>query len=489
MLLLMGIGLFTSRIMLDALGVVDYGLYNVVGSVVLMLVFLNVAMTSSTQRFLSVELGKRNVDRLQKTFSISLIIHGWIALIVALLCETVGLWFLYNKINIPSERFAACLYVFQFSILTTILTVINVPYNALIISHEKMNAFAYISMVDVILKLLVCYALYLTGTDRLVVYAFLIMLIQIVDRILYWAYCRKHFPESRFVFVRHDRLYKEMLSFALWALLGQFAYVCNTAGLNLMLNIFFSPVINAARGISVQVSNAVQQFSSNFQLSVEPQITKSYAAREKERTYLLIENSSRFSIYLLALISLPIIIKMDAILAIWLVEVPEYTAIFVILSLITGIFGCVANPLNMAINSNGKVKIPGIVAGVLLILILPVSYLFLLFNYPPYIVFLVQLVITIILNFFRLLMAHYYCGVSIGNYMMRVVLIPFCVLTLSVVLPYLWSMTLGKGNSFCSIATTTIVSVFSVSLVVYVIGTTKSEKKILTSFIKNKIKY
>ena len=489
MFIVMAVGLYTSRLVLDALGVEDYGIYNVVGSVVTMLIFLNVAMTTSTQRFLSVELGKGDYDSLAKAFSVSLVIHFVIALFVVLLCETVGVWFLYHKMSIPDSRVDAAFWALQLSILTTFLSIISVPYNALIISHEKMNAFAIISIVDVILKLLICYVLYLFDGDRLVLYASLMALVQLIDRCLYWGYCRKHFVESKFKLFLHSPFYKKMLSFASWVLLPQFAYVCNTSGQNLLLNTFFTPVINAARGIAVQVNSAVQQFSSNFQMAVSPQITKSYASGDYERTYMLVVNSSRFSVYLLYICSLPIILKVHAILSLWLVEVPNYTAIFLQLTLVDGIVHCLYTPIDMVVNAHGKMKIPGIVNGILMIIVLPISYFCLLAGLSPTSVFIVQIIMTYIILFARLIIAKHYCGLSIRTYYKSVLFRPFVVICISLLPPVVWSYTLGQGDGFLPIITTAIISMMSVGITILFIGLSNSERSLLLVYIKNKISF
>ena len=487
MFIVMAVSLYISRLVLDALGVEDYGIYNVVGSVVTMLVFLNVAMTTSTQRFLSVELGKGDYENLGRAFSVSLVIHIIIANIVVILCETVGLWFLYNKMVIPETRISAAFWTLQLSLFTTFISILSVPYNALIISHEKMNAFAFISIMDVFLKLFICYVLYLFDGDRLILYASLMTLIQLFDITLYWGYSRKHFEESKFKLYKKSPYYRKMLSFASWILLPQFAYVCNTSGQNLLLNTFFSPVINAARGIAVQVNSAVKQFSSNFQMAVSPQITKSYAAGDYGRTYMLIINSSRFSIYLLFLCSLPIILKVDAILSIWLVKVPEYAPVFIQLTLVDGIAHSLFTPIDMAVNAHGKMKVPGIVNGVLMILVLPISYLCLLAGYNPTSVFIVQLIMTYVILFVRLKIANNYCGLSIPNYVKSVLLKPFIVICISLMLPFYWSMSLGGGNGIMAIITTTIISLISVAVSVFFVGLNGNERTLILSFVKKYI--
>lgn len=274
MLFLMAVGLFTSRVILASLGVVDYGISNVVGGVVAMFGFLNAAMTTSTQRYLTYELGRGETGRLRLTFMTSVYIHIIIAATVVLLAETIGLWFLKNKIVIPSGREAAAMYCYQFAILSTVVSILNYPFNAAIVAHERMDAFAYISILDVMLKLGVAYTIYAVNLDKLIVYSILMLLVQIVMTSIYAIYCKRHFEETRFKRLWDTSLLKEMGSFAGWNMCGNVAYILFTQGLNILLNMFFGPVVNAARGVAVQVQGAIMQFAGGFQTAINPQITK-----------------------------------------------------------------------------------------------------------------------------------------------------------------------------------------------------------------------
>lgn len=274
MLFTMAVSLFTSRVVLNTLGVEDYGIQNVVGGVISMFTFINGGMVSSTQRYLNFEIVKGNADRLRSVFNTALQIHALIALVIIILGETVGLWFLLEKLVIPEERMTAAMWVYQCSIIACAVNILSVPYNADIIAHEKMSAFAYISILDVTLKLVIVYLLVVSPIDKLIAYAILTLLVQLLIRYVYTRYCNKHFQES-FVEWRFNKpLFKEMLSFAGWSFLGNLAAILYTQGLNMMLNIFFGPVVNAARGIAVQVQSAVHQFVSGFQTALNPQITK-----------------------------------------------------------------------------------------------------------------------------------------------------------------------------------------------------------------------
>ena len=297
MLFMMGISLYTSRVVLNTLGIEDYGIYNVVGGVVAMFGFINGSMSSATQRYITFALGKGDKQRLQTVFSTTLQIHTLIALIIILLGETIGLWFLYNKMQIPADRMDAAFWVLQCSIISTVVMIVSVPYNADIIAHEKMSAFAYISILEVVLKLMIVYMLVIFSFDKLILYSFLILSIQVLIRFCYSIYCNRHFEETKYKNVWDKSLFKEMTGFAGWSMFGNLAGVLFNQGLNMLLNVFFGPVVNAARGVAVQVQNAVQQFVGNFQMALNPQITKTYAQGDLESMHKLMYRSAKFSFF------------------------------------------------------------------------------------------------------------------------------------------------------------------------------------------------
>ena len=316
MIFIMFVSLYTSRVVLSTLGVSDYGVYNVVGGVVYMFSFLNAAMTNGTQRFLSYELGRGDICQLRKMFSITLSIHIFIGLVIVILAETIGLWFLNTQLNIPAERMMAANWVYQFSILSFLISVIQVPYNSLIIAHERMNVYAYVSIIEVILRLLVVFILTQIDYDKLTLYGFLYFSVTLIAAVIYAVYCKIKFSECTSHFVYDHLLFKRLLSFAGWNLYGNVTCVVAAQGVNLILNIFFGPVINAARGIAYQISSSIYGFANNFQMAVNPQIIKSYAAGENEYMMNLIFRSAKFSFYLLFIIALPIFIEVDFILKI-----------------------------------------------------------------------------------------------------------------------------------------------------------------------------
>ena len=353
--IVMLVTLYTSRVILKALGVEDYGLYNVIGGVVGLFAFLRTSMTKSTQRFLNVEMAKPD-GRLKETFSVSLTIHVIISIIALVLAETVGLWFLNTYIQIPEGRELAANVVYQSTVFSLIFTILSVPYNASIIAHERMGYFAVVSVIDAFLKLAICYMLYVGDADRLIVYGWLMMGVNALNFILYAAYCLKRCPETSFRLMYDKGLFKEMLSYTTWTVVGQVAIVGTNQGNNILMNMFHSVTANAAMGVANQINHAVVSLTSSFQTAFNPQITKSYAAKDFEYLKFLVFTTSKISFFLLTFVSIPIAFNIDYILDIWLDTVPMYSNIFVILILCNTILNALSAPLNFTVLSSGKIK-------------------------------------------------------------------------------------------------------------------------------------
>ena len=435
MIFMMAVQLYTSRVVLNTLGVEDYGIYNVVGGVVAMFSFLNNAMTASTQRYITFELGKGNLIRLKQIFSTSVNIHVLISIIVVILGETIGLWFLNNKLVIPESRMAAAIIVYQASILTTVFAIMSYPFNADIVAHEKMSAFAYISILEASLKLAVVFLLVLGNFDKLILYAYLIVGVQLCVCLCYVFYCRRNFQESRYHYYFEKPLFKEMLNFAGWNLWGNLAAILMTQGVNMMLNIFFGPAVNAARAVSVQVQSAINQFSANFQMALNPQITKTYAVGQLEEMHKLIYRSSKFTFFLLFALCLPVFIEAPMILKIWLKIVPDYTVIFLRIMILILLVDSTANPLMVAAAATGKVKLYQSVIGGMLLLILPCSYIALKMGGQPWIVFIVHLSICIAAFMVRLFIVKPLIKLDLGQFVRNVIVRCTIVAILSVILP------------------------------------------------------
>ncbi len=477
MLFSMAVGLFTSRVILASLGVVDYGINNVVGGVVAMFGFLNAAMTTSTQRYLTYELGRGDTERLGLTFMTSMYIHILIAVAVVMLAETVGLWFLKNKIVIPDGREVAAMYCYQFAILSTVISILSYPFNAAIVSHERMSAFAYISILDVILKLAIAYILYTVNSDKLIVYSILLFSVQILMTLIYVIYCRKHFEETHFRRLWDTNLLKEMGSFAGWNMWGNIAWILFTQGINILLNIFFGPVVNAARGVAVQVQGTIMQFSGNFQTAINPQITKTYSKNDLANMHRLIFRSSKFTFFLLLCLSLPVILEADVILSVWLKEVPEYTAIFLRLMLCIAIIDAVANPLMVSAAATGKVKVYQSVVGGILLAIVPISYIVLKLGGNPYSVFIVHLCICIVAFIVRLYIVKPLIKITIPDYIANVIARCAFVATPAIGLSILFKVLLPQSVLYAALVC--CLSAATVAVFAYYVGLTEHEREVV----------
>lgn len=398
----MAVSLYTSRVVLSTLGIDDYGIYNVVGGFIGMFAFLNGAMAGCTQRFITIALGKSDEQNLKKVFSTCVITHGMIALIVFILAETIGLWFVLEKLVIPETRMTAAMVVYQCSIVSTMVMIMSFPYNADIIAHEKMSAFAYISIFEAFANLGVVYLLYIGLFDKLAFYAALLLIVKVSVIVVYRIYCKRHFVESVFKWLFDKRLLKEMLSFTGWNLWGGIAGTLMGQGINVLLNIFFGPAINAARGVAVQVQNAVRMFATNFQTALNPQMMKSYASGELQAMQMLLFRSAKFTFMLLLCLMLPLMLEIDFVLGIWLKQVPEYTNVFVCFMLCISMIDAISNPFMTASAATGKVKVYQSVVGGILLMIVPIAYITLRLGAEPYAVFIVHFAIAIVAFIARL---------------------------------------------------------------------------------------
>ena len=377
MLLIMAVTLYTSRVVLNVLGVEDFGIYNVVGGIVVMFSFLNGAMATSTQRFLSFSLGKNDQEQVARVFSMSMTTHISIALIVLLLAETFGLWIFYRYLNIPPERMGAAQWVYQLSVLTFCISIIRVPYNAGIIAYERMSFYAYISIVEVCLKLGMVILLQYLGSDKLILYALLMALTTGIVTFIYKLYCCKTFSVCRYHYFWDKHLYKELISFSGWSLFGSAANVGVQQGINILLNVFFGVVTNAALGIANQVSSAVSQLVGNFQTAFNPALVKSYASGDYSYFVRLIFQTSRFSYFLLFIIALPLYLCMPFVLKVWLDIVPEYTVVFCRWMLVFVLIDAVSAPLWISVQAIGKIRSYQLLMSALIFLNIPLSWLLL----------------------------------------------------------------------------------------------------------------
>lgn len=399
----MGVGLFTSRLVLDALGVVDYGIYGLVGGIVTMFAFLNSAMSSATQRYLSFDIGKKDWDRLQKTFNATLNIHIGIAVVIFILAETIGLWFVNTQLEIPEERMYAANWVYQFSIFAFLLNVIQVPYNALLFAREHMSVYAYVSILETVLKLAIVLYLVQADSDKLILYSILTFGVAFVIRMIYQIYCRKRFPESKYKFYWNKAYYKELMSYSGWNLFGNIAAVARSQGSNILLNLFFGPVANASYTITLMVQGIMGSFASNFQVAVNPQIIKNYAQGNIQASLDLMYKSAKFSFFAMLILVVPLWCNLDYIMHLWLKEVPTYAIDFIRLALIYSLIETLSIPLMVGVQATGNIKKYQITMGIIVFLNLPILWLVLKYTNIVEYTFLVFCIISLISMFIRLL--------------------------------------------------------------------------------------
>ncbi len=486
MLLIMLVTLYTSRVVLQKLGVVDYGIYNVVGGFVTMLSFLSLALSNSTQRFIIYYLGKGNDNQLEKVFSTAILSHLSLALLISIACEIIGLWYIHNVMVLPNDRLSAALAAFHFAVISLFVVIISVPYYADIIAHEKMSVYAIISITDSFLRLGVAFAISASSYDKLVVYAALMMLTQIVVQILYRQYSKSHFKEARFKYSFTLSLFKEMMSFTGWTVIGNLAFTLHSQGTNMVLNYFFGPVVNTARGLAMQVQNSMVQFCNSFQTSVNPQIIKNYASGQLREMNMLILRSSKVSFFLLYFISLPLIFETETILAIWLKVVPDYLVGFVQISAFISMMTALANPLGTAVSATGNIKKYQIVIGGVLLLNIPFSYMLLRIGMSPYIVYVVQLVIECVALILRLALFNHLISLNIVDYLKVVVFRIVVTLPICCFFIYLFKVNV-HSHRIIELITVTIACWIISAIVIWFLGITNNEKEIVMTFVKNKL--
>lgn len=483
------VSLYTSRIVLEQLGASDYGIYSLVGGVVAMFGFLNAAMSSATQRYLSFDIGKGDDKQLKKTFSSVFTIHILISILILILSETIGLWYVNTKMVFPQDRIFAVNIVYQASVLAAILKVVQVPFNALIIAREKMQVYAYIGIFEVLLKLLFVISLIYFGEDKLITHAILVLVLNLVINLMYQAYTNKKFTESGYSMLYDKSYFNELLSFSGWSLFGNLAAVSRTQGLNLVLNLFFSTVINAAYGLSAVVQSAFGTFVSSFQVAVNPQIIKYYAQGNLEEMKKLIYSTSKFNFFLLLIIGTPVIINIDFILQLWLKDVPEKTSIFVVLSIIYIMIDSISYSLITAVQATGKIRNYQAIVGSFIFLTLPLSYTYLLFFNIPEGVFYILILITFLTLILRMVFVKKLFKIHPMDFFKNVLLRIFYIVFVLLIILYLINKTipLSKNNILDFILISLLITTVT-SIVIIFFGLRKSEKEYLLTIINDKWK-
>lgn len=484
MLFLMFISFYTSRVLLHTLGVEDFGIYNLVGGIVVLFTFLNGAMTTGTQRHLSYELGRPdgNVSRI---FSACMYIHLFLALMIIVMAETAGLWFLNEKMNFPSERMVAVNWIYQFSILSCAIQIIRVPYNALIIAYERMSFYAYLGIVEGLMKLGIIYLLLLGSFDRLILYAILMVAVNAIITLVFYLYCRKYMSEVSLIQVKDQRLYKNLLSFSGWTIFGSLANIGRSQGLNIIINIFYGVTLNAAIGIANQVNAGISQFVSGFQQAFNPQLTKAEAQQDRAYQEKLINMTAKYSYLIVLFFAVPILINLDAILSWWLGEYPPYAVEICFWIVIATLIDSVSGPLWVTIFAHGRIRNYQLVVSLLFLLILPMSYICGYFGAEPQVAFACSALLNAVAVAVRVLFMYYQIGFSIYKFLKETITPLMMVSAVILVALYSCNFLSMQDDVIESITITFIIVLVTLASILY-IGIDQSERYRLFSLIKNR---
>ena len=489
MIAVLVVSLYTSRLILEILGVEDYGVFNVVSGIVTIFAIINGALSSGSSRFITYALGQGDELNLRKTFSASFAIHSAMAVIVFLLAETIGLWYVNNVLVVPEGRLVAANWLYQFSIISCMLSLTQVPYGAAIVAHERMNIYAWVGLVEALFKLIVVWLLMLTdNVDKLIMNGALLMAWSVGNQLYYRYYCLRHFKESHLMIVRENSYYKSMLSFSLWDVMGSFCVTGYAQGINLIINLFFGVAINAARGIAMQVESAVARFTDNFMTAVNPQIVKLYAAGSYEKMFSLVNSSSKYSFILFFMLHLPVFLKADYLLHIWLKEVPEYTTILLQCMIVSRLVRAAARPAIQAVHATGNIKYLNIYAGgASIILNLPLTWALYSFGYPPQACYYVSFAVNILCNYLELyVLRKQIPAFSIGKYTKEVFGTGLLVCALSAIFVVVVDV-LTSGMGFLALILVSLMSLISCCTFTFYIAADSATRAKMIEFVKSKI--
>ena len=480
---MMIISFFTARITLNALGVTDYGINNVVGGLVSMFSLISSSLSSSVSRFMTFGLGKGDKKELNTIFSTSVNIQIILAIIVVIAIETIGIWFLDNKMTIPTDRLTAAHWVLQSSTLMFAVGLLSVPYNAAIIAHEKMGVYAYFTLFDAFSRLAIIFAIKYYGGDKLILLAIISIIPTLIKQFYYWYYSKKHFEECTYHAAWDKRVFKEMFGFAGWNFIGCTAGLAKDQGVNVAINMFTNPAINAARGIAMQINGIIGQFIGNFMAAINPQITKEYAAGNLKRMHTLIFKSTRFSYFLFLFLSVPILLEVETILHIWLGQVPAHTVLFTRLVIILSLAEIISNALITAQNATGNIKNYQIIVGGILLLNFPISYLMLRMGYFPEITIVIAIIISQICLIARLSFLRHSVKLDIASFFKKVYCNVIMVSIAAAILPYICHLFI-EGR-LARLITVGIVSIITSGMAIYFIGCNKEERALSKKYIRN----
>ena len=489
MFITMAISLFTSRVVLRTLGVSDYGIYSVVGGFVSMVGFIETMFVAATQRYMAYALGANDRNKIEKVFANSVITETSIAFVILFIAETFGLWFLNNELNIDSDRMTAANFVYQAAVFSLFIKILTIPYDSCVIAHEHMQIYAYVSILAAVLKLLIVYALLVIQYDKLITYSILLVIVSFIDCLIYIIYSRRKFEETTIKkpFKKFDKgLFKDMFMFSIWSLMGALGFSFKDQFSNMMQNIFCGTTVNAARGISNQVTNAINSFSGHFMTALNPQITKQYAANNNDQYRFLVYTGSKISFYLLSIICIPIMVNIDYILALWLTTVPKYTNIFILISLASSLIYSFSSSITSAIKAIGDIKWFEIGVTIILFLELPVAYILLKKGYEPYIAMLPVFITQPVSLFYRFyILKKKNSSFSYRVYFFSIILRALFVFSIGFIFSYYIARLMPQ--CFWGLIISCICSIVLYAVAIFLLGLSKKERMTVTNLISNKI--
>lgn len=484
LLLVMAIALYTTRVIFKVLGAENMGIYNVVGGLTTSFAFFSSSLSNATQRFLNIELGKNDIDGANKIFNSSIVIYLTIIAVILVLGTTAGTWFIENKMTIPADRLGAAIVVLHTTLIGLAITLFSSVYDSVLVARENMKIYAYISIIEVILKLAIVYMLNFIKYDKLELYAILFLIAHSIVKLSTVIYCIYKYPECKFKYYWNWKKSKEMFSFIGWNGIGTAVWMVNEQGMNIMLNLFFGPLVNAARAISVQVSGAINNFSNNFFVAFRPQIIKSYASKNYDYLKKLIYSSSKYSFYLMWLLSFPVIINSEYILTLWLKDVPEYAVEFVQWILVFNSINVLTNPIWTSVQAAGYLKKYIIIGSIVFLMAFPASYIFLKAGYSPVIVFQMLVLFRAIYIFISFKIAQEYIELNLKEYLIKTIL-PICKVIIATSV-CVYTGIHFVGNGFIDFLFTTSLCIVTTIATIFVLGISQNERRTILQFIKNK---
>ena len=483
MLFVMAISLYTVRAILEILGIVDYGIYNVVGGVVTMFAFMNKTLSTSSQRYFSIELARDDKDRLSKWFCLNITTFLAIGFVITFFLETVGLWFLNTQMTIPAERLTAANVVYQLSILSFLFQIVSIPYLALIIAHEKMNVFAYVGIIEALGRLAIVFILMMLTFDKLIIYGILILLLSVGVSMSYIIYCWRHYPESSYRWYWNTAEVKELLGFSGWHFMGTFSTTCRSQGINILLNIFFNPAINAARAIAFQVNSHIMQLSSNFFTAIKPQIYKSYAKGEFDELFKLIMRGTIISTFLVSIIIFPVLSSTSYILGLWLKEVPDYAVVFTQLALINGLIDATNGPPIAASLATGRIKKYMLTVSSVILANVPISYVALLLGCEPTMTMIISIILSCIAIIVRVHLLNKMMEFPWINYLLLIAKIAFVTVVILICI-YLFDQDFRSTfKGFVSVSFALMI----VTIILYGMILSQSDRQYIIRLVKKKV--